>query len=88
MTAFFRGLKDVDTIEYNAVKRQILLTRNPPNFESVYNEKNERIAVRYNKEFDQEADIKEWVKSWKSKFEGTADQGCDVLAIQSSLIHA
>jgi hypothetical protein len=70
MTTFFRGLKDVDTIEYNAVKRQILLTRNPPHFESVYNEKNERIAVRYNKEFDQEVDIKEWVKTWKSKFEG------------------
>ncbi len=70
MTAFFRGLKDVDTIEYNAVKRQILLTRNPPHFESVYNEKNERIAVRYDKEFNQDPDIKAWVGSWKSKFEG------------------
>ena len=70
MTSFFRGLHDVDTIDYNAVKRQILLTRNPPHFESVYNEKNERIAVRYNKEFDQERDIREWVKTWKSKFEG------------------
>ena len=27
-----------------------MLTRNPPNFISVYNEKNERIAVKYNKE--------------------------------------
>lgn len=69
MTVFFRGLKDVDTIEYNAVKRNVLLTRNPPHFESVYNEKNERIAVRFNKEFDQEPNIKEWVKTWKSKFE-------------------
>lgn len=69
MTKFFRGLKDVDTIEYNSVKRLISLTRNPPNFESVYNEKNERIAVRYNKEFNQEPDIKEWVKTWKTKFQ-------------------
>lgn len=68
MTAFFRTIKDVDTIEYNSIKRNIMLTRNPPNFESVYNEKNERIAVRYNKDFDQEPDIKEWVSTWRGKF--------------------
>lgn len=68
MTAFFRTVKDVDTIEYNSVKRTIMLTRNPPNFESVYNEKNERIAVRYNKDFDQNPDIKEWVSTWRGKF--------------------
>lgn len=68
MTAFFRSVKDIDTIEYNSVKRTIMLTRNPPNFESVYNEKNERIAVRYNKEFDQNPDIKEWVSTWRGKF--------------------
>ena len=68
MTAFFRSVKDIDTIEYNSVKRTIMLTRNPPNFESVYNEKNERIAVRYNKDFDQESDIKEWVSTWRGKF--------------------
>lgn len=69
MTAFFRRMLDVDTIEYNSVKRTILLTRNPPNFESVYNEKGERIAVRYNKDFPQDPDIKAWVQSWKTKFE-------------------
>jgi hypothetical protein len=69
MTAFFRRLLDVDTIEYNSVKRTILLTRNPPNFESVYNEKGERIAVKYNKDFPQDPDIKAWVQSWKPKFE-------------------
>jgi hypothetical protein len=69
MTAFFRRLTDVDMIEYNSVKRLIMLTRNPPNFESVYNEKNERIAVRYNKDFPQEPDIRVWVQSWKTKFE-------------------
>jgi hypothetical protein len=62
-------MKDVDTIEYNSIKRTIMLTRNPPHFESVYNEKNERIAVKYNKEFDQEVDIKKWVTGWKTKFE-------------------
>lgn len=69
MTNFFRSIKDVDTIEYNSVKRTIMLTRNPPFFESVYNEKGERIAVKYNKEFDQEKDIKKWTDSWKSKFQ-------------------
>lgn len=69
MTTFFRSLKDVDTIEYNSVKRTIMLTRNPPYFESVYNEKEERIAVKYNKEFEQEKDIKKWTESWKSSFE-------------------
>jgi len=69
MTAFFRSVKDVDTIEYNSVKRVIMLTRNPPFFESQYNEKGERIAVKYNKDFKQEPDIKAWVSTWKTKFE-------------------
>jgi len=69
MTAFFRQQKDVDTIEYNSVKRTFLLTRNPPYFESVYNEKGERIAVKYNKDFKQEEDIKKWVGTWKTAFE-------------------
>lgn len=69
MTAFFKRMLDVDTIEYNSVKRVIILTRNPPNFESVYNEKGERIAVKYNKDFPQEPDMKVWVQSWKTKFE-------------------
>ena len=69
MTSFFRTIKDTDTIEYNSVKRTFLLTRNPPFFESMYNEKGERIAVKYNKEFVQNADMKEWVKTWKTAFE-------------------
>jgi hypothetical protein len=69
MTTFFRRVLDIDTIEYNSVKRFIMLTRNPPNFESVYNEKGERIAVKYNKDFPQEPDIKTWVSTWKTKFE-------------------
>ena len=69
MTRFFRSIHDVDTIEYNSVKRMIMLTRNPPFFESVYNEKGERIAVKYNKNFPQEVDIKQWAIELKPKFE-------------------
>ncbi len=71
MTGFFRQMKDVDTIEYNSVKRTIMLTRNPPYFDSQYNEKGERVAVKYNKESAQKPDIKEWAAEWKTKFETT-----------------
>jgi hypothetical protein len=69
MLGFLRGVKDIDTIEFNSVKRTIQLTRNPPYFESVYNEKGERIAVKYNKDLEYIENIKEWVKTWKAKFE-------------------
>lgn len=69
LTGFFRSLKDVDTVEFNSVKRTIMLTRNPPYFESQYNEKGERIAVKYNKDFKQTPNIKEWTETWKTKFQ-------------------
>lgn len=69
MTGFFRSLKDIDTIEFNATKRSVLLTRNPPNFESQYNEKGERVAVKFNKDFDQDPDMKNWTDTWKARFE-------------------
>lgn len=72
MTAFFHSYSevvDVDTVEYNSVKRVIMLTRNPPFFKTIYNEKGERIAVKYDKDFIQEPDIKKWVAGWKSAFE-------------------
>uniref|UniRef100_A0A6C0F0B4 Helicase C-terminal domain-containing protein n=1 Tax=viral metagenome TaxID=1070528 RepID=A0A6C0F0B4_9ZZZZ len=69
MTAFFRGQKDVDTVEYNSVKRTLMITRNPPYFESVFNEKGDRIAVKYNRDFKQDPDITHWVSSWKTEFE-------------------
>jgi len=75
MTGFFRSIPEIDTIEYNSVKRIILLTRNPPQFESVYNEKNERIAVKFSKDLVFEADILKWTDSFRkaftNKFEGT-----------------
>lgn len=46
MTNVFRTIPDVDTIEFNGVKKAILLTRNPPHFRSVYNEKGDRTAVQ------------------------------------------
>ena len=48
-----------------------MLTRNPPNFESVYNDKQDRIAVKYNKDLEFNPDISAWVSSWKNKFETT-----------------
>jgi SNF2 family DNA or RNA helicase len=69
MTSFLKTLKDVDTIEYDSVKRQILLTRNPPHFETILSEKGERIAVKYNKDFIQEPDILKWVDTFRTKFQ-------------------
>jgi hypothetical protein len=71
MTGFFKGLPDVDTIEFNASKRTVMLTRNPPYFESVYNDKNDRIAVKYSKDLGFNPSITEWVGTWKTKFETT-----------------
>ena len=67
MTVFFRSMPEIDTIEYNSIKKIVMLTRNPPNFESVYNEKNERIAVKFKKDLGY-PDFKEWVSSFKLKF--------------------
>ena len=68
MTSFLKKLPDVDTIEYNSVKRSIMLTRNPADFESVYNEKGDRTAVKYKKD-NYVVDMKDWVYAWKTKFE-------------------
>ena len=46
MTNVFRTIPDVDTIEFNGVKKAVLLTRNPPHFRSVYNEKGDRTSVQ------------------------------------------
>jgi hypothetical protein len=68
MTSFFREQPEIDTIEYNSVKKIIMLTRNPPKFQSVYNDKNERIAVKYNKEL-KFLNYKEYIEELKPKFE-------------------
>lgn len=68
MTAFFRRMPDVDTIEYNSVKKSIMMTRNPPHFETVTDEKGQRIAVKYNKDLPFTRSIIEWVDTWRGKF--------------------
>ena len=87
MTAFFRQQKDVDTVEYNSVKHELKFTRNPPYFESVYNDKGDRIAVKYSKEFKQEPDIKKWAAEWKTEFEnkfaGVELLGEDKMAVEN-----
>jgi hypothetical protein len=80
MTTALQSLPDVDTVAFNSVKKYILVTRNPPNFRSVYNEKGDRIAVQYDKDVPYIANPIEWVQSWKSKFEvdvGGADIPAD-----------
>jgi hypothetical protein len=67
MMTFFRALPDVDTIEFNSIKRTILLTRNPEHFKSVYNDKGDRIAVQYSKELTM-LSVGDWVKTFKDGF--------------------
>lgn len=73
MTKFFHSVSEVDTVEYNSVKREIMLTRNPPNFETFIQNnaegKAQRIGVKYKKDMTYEPDIRKWVSSWKGRFE-------------------
>jgi hypothetical protein len=69
MSSFFKTVPDVDTIEYNSVKKALILTRNPPYFETQYNEKGDRIGVKYNKSLPYNPDMRAWVSSWKLKYE-------------------
>ena len=64
-----KAVPDMDTVEFNTVKKYLLLTRNPPNFRSVYNERGDRTAVQYVKDMVSPPVALDWVKSWKSKFE-------------------
>jgi hypothetical protein len=64
-----KAIPDIDVIEFNAMKKLLLLTRNPPNFRSVYNEAGERTAVQYIKDMVSPPVALDWVNSWKSKFE-------------------
>jgi len=69
MTSFFKTIPDVDTIEYNSVKKALLLSRNPPYFDTQHNEKGERIGVKYNRAMPYTPDIRAWVSTWKLKYE-------------------
>ena len=69
MTAALRATPDVDTIEFDAVKKMILVTRNPPHFRSVYSEKGDRTAVQYVKDLPWIPLAADWVNSWAPKFQ-------------------
>jgi hypothetical protein len=69
MTTLLRNVPDVDTIEFNAMKKYILLTRNPPNFRSIYSEKGDRTAVQYVKDLPYIPLAADWVASFASKFQ-------------------
>ena len=69
MKTALRGIPDIDTIEFNALKKYLLLTRNPPNFRSVYNEKGDRIAVQYIKDLPYTPAAADWVNTWAAKFQ-------------------
>ena len=79
MSSVLRGIPEVDTVEFNATKKYILVTRNPPNFRSVYNEKGDRIAVQFMKDMKFIDSMPDWVASWKNKFE--TDMGGTELAL-------
>jgi hypothetical protein len=69
MTSVLRGIPDLDTVEYNTLKKYLLVTRNPANFRSIYNEKGDRTAVQYKPEMVSIGSPQDWVASWKSTFE-------------------
>jgi len=69
MKNVLRAIPDIDTIEFNSLKKYLLLTRNPPNFRTVYNEEGDRIAVQYMAGIKHIQLPVDWVNSWKSEFE-------------------
>ena len=85
MTSVLRGVPDLDTVEYNTLKKYILVTRNPPNFRSIYNEKGDRMAVQYKPEMVSITSPQDWVSSWKSTFEteiGGAELAIDRVTVE------
>ena len=74
MKTYFRKLPEVDTVEFNSVKRSIQITRNPGHFKSVYNKEGERIAVQY----DENVTYKtpgDWVDTIRESFGATFPGG-------------
>jgi SNF2 family DNA or RNA helicase len=69
MKTVLQAIPDVDTIEFNTLKKTIMVTRNPPHFRSVYNEAGERIAVQYHKDVPFTEVAADWVKTFQNKFQ-------------------
>lgn len=70
MTKFWKSQPETDTVEFNSLKRTVQITRNPPHFKSIYNEKGDRIAVQYTKDLDRLTND-QWVASVKEPFKAT-----------------
>ena len=69
MKSVLQGIPDMDTIEFNALKKTVMVTRNPPHFRSVYSEAGERMAVQFMKDLPYIEIPTDWVATWKNKFE-------------------
>jgi hypothetical protein len=69
ITKAFREIPEVDTIEFNAVKKFVMVTRNPPKFKTVYNTEKERLAVQYDNDLAFVPQPSKWVDSIKQKVE-------------------
>jgi hypothetical protein len=80
MKTALQAIPDVDNIEFNAVKKYVMVTRNPPHFRSVYSEKGERTAVQYVKDLPHIPLANDWVASWATKFQ--TDVGGAELAVE------
>ena len=74
MGAYFRKMPEVDTVEFNSVKRMIQVVRNPPHFKSVYGASGGRIAVQYDRDLDSKAS-KDWVDGIRGSFASTFPGG-------------
>ena len=86
MTSVLRGVPDMDTVEFNTLKKYLMVTRNPPQFRSIYSEKGDRTAVQYVKTMGTIASPQDWVSSWKTTFEteaGGAELATDRITIES-----
>jgi hypothetical protein len=80
ITKAFRGVPEVDTIEFNALKKYVMVTRNPPQFRSTYNGEGDRIAVQYMKDLPFVPIAADWVAGIKAKIE--TDVGGGEIAIE------
>jgi hypothetical protein len=69
ITKAFRAIPEVDTIEFNALKKYVMVTRNPPQFRSTYNGEGDRTAIQYMKDMVFIPQAADWVASIKSKIE-------------------
>jgi hypothetical protein len=82
MKKFFRAIPEVDTVEFNSVKRLIQITRNPGHFKSVYNTEGERIAVQYDDTLSTKT-AGDWVDGIRGSFSATFPGG--VLAARENI---